>query len=176
MDIYKIPENLSSPFCSFTESDNKFYESSTDSVINCCYNLCKIKDDFCYKKCKKNDCYECVNMSNVCKQSCNEITSKGLDIIKNCASENGCGTFPIFDRDCLDLKRNEIINCSKNNCTDNNIDCKIGNWNSFYNILNTNSNKKTIQSSYNKSSTLFIIYIIGIIIFSLILIKMKIKH
>ncbi len=140
------------PFCegSWDEDKQNFTNDNSMDVINCCLNKCKNRIGFCFEKCheyhgpkgKKPNynahikCHkQCNDLIAVCETACLEYPSEGISFLSKCASEQNCGTYPLFDRKCLEVNKENILDCCKTDCIPTNtIDC-TGQCNDFYNHL-----------------------------------------
>jgi hypothetical protein len=169
MDIYKIPDNLLSPYCrgKFDKSSGKFIDTTSLEVIKCCKELCNNWIQYCKNTCNDikggEKCFNtCNNLTNICEAGCLEINSPVLDIIKNCSIQNNCNLS--IRKDCLKSKKDAILQCCKDKCkTDNSIDCTTEDiCNEFINYLTDTqiSTNISLTSKKDTSKNFFLFFLI----------------
>lgn len=125
--------------------------------VDCCLSSCKEHIVYCFQTCKKNygDNIEehkrcnsqCSELSDTCQSNCTEIPSDSLYYMNNCINENGCGDYPLFRKDCLEQKKEDIFSCYSQFCSPLNKQKCIENADILYRQLTT-SPLKDIDKEY----------------------------
>lgn len=168
----------------------KFLENNTMDTIQCCLNNCKERIKFCFDTChstygpngttpdshEHNRCHrKCSELVNNCESVCLEYPSVGIDLISQCTTNKGCGTYPIFNRDCMESNKSDIIDCCRKGCiATSTVNCEQQ-CNDFYNHLaeGTNSPLTDIEKRYNlevekfkvkSNATYWVLYIVFLVI------------
>lgn len=98
-----------------------------DFCVDCCLSSCKEHIVYCFQTCQKNyennidehrRCNsECNELSDACQSNCTEVPSDSLSYMHKCITENGCGDYPFFRKDCLEQKKEDIFSCYSDFCS-----------------------------------------------------------
>lgn len=130
---YQLSPGLLS-YCQGTWNPEKnIYESDNSiGVIQCCLDSCAEKVNYCLETSGMGACREIISS---CRDNCLRYPSQGLSIINTCATDSSCGTYPLYDKDCLKDNRDTIIKCCKEQCIPNQSDDCNSSCPLFFNSL-----------------------------------------
>jgi len=124
MSSETLPPKLSA-YCQtkWDASTQKFVQNEPHDIISCCLASCGKTVDECYKLCPPGpgECKDrCDSVLSSCANSCYEHKSPGLEALRVCATNVGCGMFPTVDASCLRSRKTEVLSCchSKTNNDD----------------------------------------------------------
>jgi hypothetical protein len=121
-----LPDTKPSPFCrvSWNEKTQQFDRKNSYETIRCCLEKCRDHIQFCYNQCQGDaECNVlCQQLIDTCENGCYSIPSPAFDTIFDCLDSDEdvkkCGTFPLYDTDCLEQHREKILSCCDKNCTE----------------------------------------------------------
>jgi len=173
-DTYQIhPSRF--PYCQGHWDDNtsKFVENNSKENIDCCINNCKDSVKFCLESGMKNfgptgiepnyfkynsNYNACENIYDDCQTYCNSYYSEGSRMILDCAKNNKCNIYPLLDKNCLENKKKDIIDCCKktylNDTNEDYNQCEIFfDW--VYNTMQDPESKFPNQVQNGSSNILF---------------------
>ena len=182
---YQLEESVV-PFCQgkWDTEKNKFVPASSAEILDCCLDSCKAHPQFCFETCDKlyqnetkNDCYQqCNELAKDCQDACYSVPSQGTNIMDGCASM--CGSWPEFDSNCLDQRKDQIIDCCKKICSqDSGIDCNLGeSCPDIFNFIqkvskDTYSDLREIVPVNKKDKSNKIIFYIFLVIIAVLIVK-----
>lgn len=97
-----------SPYCGWKLESDKFEPSDSLEVRQCCKNGCNNRSRYCSKI--GGSPRKCQEALSICQSACDEIPSKGIDTVTNCAVYYGCDT---LDPWCIKKNSAEILNCCR---------------------------------------------------------------
>jgi hypothetical protein len=126
MQRISLPDSKPSPFCRATWNEEKqqFERRNSYETIRCCLETCRPHIDFCYRQCNGDRSCNilCKQLIDTCENGCYSMPSPAFDTMFNCLDSDEevkqCGSFPLFDKDCLEKHKENILKCCEENCTE----------------------------------------------------------
>lgn len=148
------------PYCQgkWDDEKNRFIQSSDIDVLRCCEDLCKNRLQYCFEQCHsrygpngtkpeynthKSCNRQCHQLRDTCHVHCFSYPPQKLTSVIECIRKQGCGSFPIVDRECMKQNKQNILTC-----------CRGKPCEEFYDyILNEDMPLDLIAKKYNITNT-----------------------
>ena len=107
MDRVSLTAGLS-PYCRWTWDSGKFKPLDSLEARDCCKNGCVERSKYCTKI--GGSARKCLEALSICESGCDEIPSKEIDLVTECALYYGCDT---MDPWCIKKNGVEILDCCR---------------------------------------------------------------